>query len=321
MTGQLDIVAIGEAMVEFNQAGLGVGVRAETAPGHGSARTYLQGFGGDTSNAVIAAARQGARCAYVTRLGDDDFGRWLLDLWRIENVDARAVAIDANAATGIYFVHHGAAGHTFSYLRRGSAASRMGPSDMPQALIRSARFLHVSGISQAISASATDAVAHAIEVARAAGVRVSYDPNLRLALWPLARARAVIAATAARCDEFLPNLDELRLISGRDTPTGCIAWAHDQGAPSVVLKLGAQGALVSDGRDCIEIPAWSVQAVDATGAGDCFDGSYLTRRAAGDDAITAALWACAAAALATTGFGAVAPLPTRQQVADLMGLS
>jgi 2-dehydro-3-deoxygluconokinase len=73
MDARFDIVALGEAMVEFNQAGDGGG------------RSYLQGFGGDTSNAVIAAARQGARCAYVTRLGDDDFGRMCLDLWRAEN--------------------------------------------------------------------------------------------------------------------------------------------------------------------------------------------------------------------------------------------
>jgi len=313
MIASMDIVAIGEAMVEFNQT------KADQTPD--GARRYLQGFGGDTSNAVIAAARQGARCAYVTRLGDDDFGRWCLDLWRAEGVDAQAVTLDADASTGIYFVHHGAAGHTFSYLRRGSAASRMQSADMPEDLIRSTRFLHVSGISQAISASATEAVAHAIEIARAAGVRVSYDPNMRLALWPIERARAVIAATAARCDEFLPNLDELRLISGWQTPSDCIAWAHDQGAPSVVLKLGAQGALVSDGRVCTNIPAWPVQAVDATGAGDCFDGSYLTQRARGEAPVAAARWACAAAALATTGYGAVAPLPTRQQVADFMAAS
>src|SRR6478736_6525980 len=88
MDQPFDIVAIGEAMVEFNQTGDGAG------------RSYLQGFGGDTSNAVIAAARQGARCAYVTRLGDDDFGRMCLDLWRAENVDAGTVAVDPAAHTG-----------------------------------------------------------------------------------------------------------------------------------------------------------------------------------------------------------------------------
>ena len=105
-------------MVEFNQ----------TRPGEPN---YLQGFGGDTSNMIIAAARSGARTAYVTRLGDDEFGRMFLALWKVEGVDTRGVAIDPQAHTGVYFVRHGAQGHVFSYLRAGSAASRMRPEDLP----------------------------------------------------------------------------------------------------------------------------------------------------------------------------------------------
>eukprot|EP01036_Dinobryon_divergens_P013479 gene13479-18187_t len=135
-------------MVEFNQTGADGGL------------TYLQGFGGDTSNAVIAASRQGARCAYATRLGDDDFGRMLMALWAREGVDTRAVAMDASAATGIYFVRHDDRGHSFSYLRAGSAASRMQPGDLDTGAIEASKILHVSGISQAISASATETVAH-----------------------------------------------------------------------------------------------------------------------------------------------------------------
>lgn len=306
MAGRIDIVAIGEAMVEFNQ------VRG------GDGRTYLQGFGGDTSNALIAAARQGARCAYVTRVGDDDFGRLLLELWRREGVDARHVGIDAEAPTGIYFVRHGERGHSFSYRRAGSAASRMQPADVPVELLRNTAALHVSGISQAISASARDCVAHAIVLARAAGARVSYDPNLRLSLWSIELAREVVRATIAQCDEFLPSLDDLRALSGLEQPADIVAWSHDQGARSVVLKAGDRGAWVSDGTRCVAIPAYRVASVDATGAGDCFDGSYLARRVAGDDALTAARWACAAAALATTGYGAVDPLPTVPAIERLL---
>src|SRR5215470_17028742 len=154
---KFDLVALGEPMIEFNQ------VRPEEATG------YRQGFGGDTSNTAIAAARLGARAAYVTRLGDDAFGRMFLELWRREGVDASGVAIDAEASTGIYFVTHGARGHEFSYLRAGSAASRLRPDGLPLAVIRAAAVLHVSGISQAISASACDAVYAAIEAARDAG--------------------------------------------------------------------------------------------------------------------------------------------------------
>jgi len=307
MSARFDIVAIGEAMVEFNQTGDGGG------------RTYLQGFGGDTSNAVIAAARQGARCAYITRLGDDDFGRMCLDLWRAENVDAGAAAIDPEASTGIYFVRHDRDGHSFSYLRSGSAASRMQPADLPAALLQSATYLHVSGISQAISASATETVREAIRIAREAGVKVAYDPNLRLKLWPLERAREVILQTIPQCDQFLPSLDDVRLLSGLDEPGDIVDWCHRMGARNVVLKLGNRGCLVSDGKRRTAVAAFRVDAVDATGAGDCFDGSYLGRLAAGTAMVTAARWASAAAALTTTGYGAVEPLPSAQAVQRLLG--
>jgi 2-dehydro-3-deoxygluconokinase len=302
----VDIVAIGEAMVEFNQTGDADG------------RTYLQGFGGDTSNALIAAARQGAKGAYVTKLGDDDFGRMCLGLWNEEGIDTEGVGIDPSAPTGIYFVRHGEDGHTFSYLRTGSAASRMQPADIPSTLIERARYLHVSGISQAISASANDSVFHAINIARAAGVKVAYDPNLRVKLWPLERARAVILATIPVTDYFLPSLDDVRLLSGLDDPIAILDWCHRQGASTVVFKLGKAGSWVSKGVHRAPIAAFQVSAIDATGAGDCFDGSLLARLAAGDDVISAARWASAAAALTTTGYGAVAPLPTADRVAQFL---
>ena len=230
----VDIVAMGEAMVEFNQTG------------SADARTYLQGFGGDTSNALIAASRQGARCAYITKVGDDEFGRMCLALWNEEGIDTEGVGIDSSARTGIYFVRHGNDGHTFSYVRTGSAASRMQPADVPAPLIERARYLHVSGISQAISASATDSVFHAINIARAAGVRVAYDPNLRLKLWPPDRARVVILATIPLTDYFLPSLEDVRLLSGLDDP-GAMSWARGahscvQARASGIVGIARRGA-------------------------------------------------------------------------------
>jgi 2-dehydro-3-deoxygluconokinase len=299
---KFDLVALGEPMIEFNQ------VRPEEATG------YRQGFGGDTSNTVIAAARLGARATYITRLGDDAFGRMFLDLWRREGLDTCGVGIDPDAPTGIYFVTHGARGHEFSYLRAGSAASRMRPGDLPQAVIQSAAVLHVSGISQAISASACDTVFAAIDAARSAGVRISYDSNLRLKLWPLARARAVITATIRLCDWFVPSLEEAAQLSGASDPRAILDWCHAAGAQVVALKMGAAGVWVSTQSSCEHIAGHRVHAVDATGAGDCFDGAFATRMIAGDPPIVAARYANAAAALATTGYGAVAPLPRHADV-------
>jgi 2-dehydro-3-deoxygluconokinase len=301
------IVALGEPMIEFNQS------RAD-AP-----ESYVRGYGGDTSNMAIAAARLGASVGYVTRIGDDAFGRMLLALWSSENVDTRGVAADATAATGVYFVNHGTQGHEFSYLRAGSAASRMDAASLPLHVIRGARILHLSGISQAISASACDAAFAAVEAAKAAGAHVSYDPNLRLKLWSLPRARAVVVATVAQCDCVLPSLDEARLLSGVTEPAAIVDWFHARGAPVVVLKCGRDGTVVSDGHRVERVAGHRVLAVDATGAGDCFDGAYAARTLAGDDPFAAARYANAAAALATTGFGAVAPLPRDPAVRALLG--
>ena len=301
----LDVLALGEAMVEFNQ----------TLPDDPH---YLQGFGGDTSNAVIAAARAGAKTAYLTRLGADQFGKALLDLWRSENVSSACCEQDADAHTGVYFVTHTAAGHEFTYLRAGSAASRMRPQWLATAtverLIASAKVLHVSGISLAISHSARDTVLQAMRMARQQGAQVALDSNLRLRLWSLAQAQNTLRQAIGLCDLFLPSLEDMQTLTGLNDPNAIVQWSHDHGAKHVVLKLGAAGALLSSAGQRQHIPGKHVKVMDATGAGDCFCGNLLARWTQGDDLLTATRYANAAASLAVQGFGAVAPLPRPAQV-------
>jgi len=296
MDRRFDVAALGEAMVEFNQ----------TQPGQPQ---YLQGFGGDTSNAVIAAARAGARTTYLTRLGQDPFGDALVALWAREGVDTSGIECDAQASTGIYFVTHGAQGHEFSYLRAGSAASRMTPQWLPRALVRASRILHVSGISLAISPGARDTAFEAMAEARHAGTLVSFDSNLRLKLWPLGEARAAITRAIGLSDLFLPSVDDVAALTGQGDPDAIIDWSHSLGAKQVVLKLGGAGAVASDGDRRERIAGLRVDVVDATGAGDCFCGNLLARLCAGDSLFDAARYANAAAAVSVQGYGAVAPLP------------
>lgn len=298
------IVSIGEPMVEFNQ----------TRPGE---RNFLQGFGGDSSNMIIAAARSGARTAYVTRVGDDEFGRMFLALWKREGVDTGGVIVDKEAPTAVYFVTHGPQGHAFSYLRAGSAASRMRPQDLP-AEMRTASTVHASGISMAISTSAADTVLSAFEAARSGGTKISFDSNLRLKLWPLARARAMIGTAAGMADYFFPSIEDARDLTSLNEPEKILEWAHRLGAKTVFLKLGPDGVIVSDGAKHEHIPGVRLKSADATGAGDCFCGAALARLAAGDSIWDAARYANAAAALATTGFGAVDPLPRPEAVRKLI---
>lgn len=297
-----EILAIGEPMVEFNQSG---------GP---NSRNYLQGFGGDTSNFAIAAARQGARAAYFTRLGDDIYGQMLRDLWAREGVDARSVQSDPQAFTGIYFVTHSESGHQFSFFRTGSAASRMHPAHLPLGIVRGTRVLHISGISFAISTSAADTCYAAIEAARGAGVLVSFDTNLRLRLWSKDRARGIMSDVIGLADICLPSYDDVVLITGLTDPDALIDFCLDRGARIVALKLGADGAVVADRDRRIRIAPHKCQPVDATGAGDTFGGAFVARLVAGDDLATAGLYATVAAALSTEGFGAVEPIPAADKV-------
>lgn len=302
---QPEIIAIGEPLGEFNQTRSGE-------------PNYLFGHGGDTSNAIIAAARAGASTGYVSAVGDDSFGRSFLDLWRREGVDVSGVAIDREAHTGIYFITHGADGHEFSYLRAGSAASRMTPGRLPRELIIGAKVLHVSGISQAISANAADMVFEAIALARASGTQVSYDTNLRLRLWPLERARAVTNAAMRQADIALPGLDDARQLTGLDSPDEIVDFYLGGGCSVVAMTLGKDGALVATREERRRVSSIAVAAVDATGAGDCFDGAFLAEWVRSGDPFAAAAFACAAAALSTTGYGAVAPLPRREAILAAM---
>lgn len=299
---RFDLLVIGEPLYELSEADAG-----------GQA-VYRAGFGGDVSNAAVAAARQGARAAIYTRLGDDTFGRRFLELWRTEGVDASTVELDGEAHTGVYTISYGPDGHEFSYLRKGSAASLMRPEDVPTPAVAASRVLHASAISQAISPSACDAVFAAVAAAQANGTAFSYDTNLRLKLWPLARARAITLATVALADYCLPSLEDAVTLTGLSGPDAIVDEFLRLGARVVVLKLGADGALVADATGRTRLPGHAVERVDATGAGDCFDGAFLARVAAGDDPVTAARYANAAAALSVTGHGAVGPIPTAAQV-------
>ncbi len=302
MARRFDVLAFGEPMVEFNQTG-----------GAGS-RNYLQGFGGDTSNAAIAAARQGAKVGYLTALGPDLYGRMFRELWDAEGVDHSLVRDDPEAYTAAYFVTHGPKGHEFSFFRAGSAASRIKPSDLPRAAIGEARILHLSGISLAISNSACDACYAAIDAVRAGGGLVSFDTNLRLRLWTKDRARAVMTDVIGLSDICLPSFDDIVAITGIEVHDRLVDFCLDRGAKIVALKLGAEGALVADGTRRVRIGPKPCRPVDATGAGDTFGGSFLARIAAGDDIEAAGHYAATAAALSTEGYGAVEPIPRADRV-------
>lgn len=295
----MDLLCLGEPLVEFNLQSDG---------------SYRAGFGGDVSNVAIAAARQGARTGMVAHVGADAFGEDLIALWNRENVGTDHVKTMLGQDTGLYFVHHDNEGHHFIYRRKGSACSQMTTADLPTSAITDTRMFYTSAIALAVSDTLRDATINAVSLARKNNVIVAFDPNLRERLWSLDQARTITHEVMRNCDIALPGLDDARRLTGLQTPQEIIRFYHDLGATIVALTLGSDGVAISTGQHIAMLPAMKVDAVDATGAGDCFNGVFLSSYLSGASPEDAAQSANIGAALSTTGFGAVAPIPTPQEI-------
>ena len=298
-----DILSLGEPMWEMSAI--------PSEPGK-----YTLGYGGDTANFCVAAARQGASVGYITRVGNDKFGDELRAMWKREGIDCSQVIVDEIAATGGYFVHHGPDGHQFSYARAGSAASRLSPGDVDLDVVGNAQYVHASGITQAISTSARAATLAMFREARNMGVTTAFDANVRARLWTMGEAREALAEILPLTDYFFPSFEDAVALSGASDHDEIMRWAHAHGAAVVVLKLGADGVKISQGQgaDVMQMASYPVDTVDATGAGDCFAGAVIARMAMGDLMLDAVRYANAAAALTTTAFGAIAAIPRRDTV-------
>jgi 2-dehydro-3-deoxygluconokinase len=298
-----DILTLGEALVEFMRL-----------PDERERLLYEQGFGGDTSNVAIAAARQGASAGYLSAVGDDFFGQAIRGLWRAEGVSDANVITRPGDPTGAYFVLPHTSGRQFSYARRGSAASCYGPNDVPEEAIASARVLHTSGLSQAISPTMRAAVMRGAELSRANGTLFSFDINLRLNLWSLDEARAAAAEILPLADIVFPSDDEAEHLTGLSDPDQILDHYLSYGALIVALKRGAKGVRIATPAMRIDIPPAPSIPVDSTGAGDSFAGAFLAYYLETGDVEKAGYLAAKVAAGTVSGFGAVVPIPRRDEV-------
>lgn len=282
-----DLIGIGECMVEFYA----------TEP-LAQATQFHKSYGGDVLNALVAAARSGSRTAFASRVGDDPFGPGLLVAWRAEGIDTSHAPL-VPGENGVYFIavdEHGE--RSFTYRRAGSAASRM-TAEVDETFVASARCLLLSGITQAISPGARAATLAAARIARARGVTVAYDPNYRPGLWSDA------ATARAACAELLPYVDIL--LPSLPADADVLPDPVHTLAPHVVVKLGEQGCHVwLDGARTV-VPAVPAHVVDTTGAGDCWNGTYLAQLLQGTSATAAAAQANAAAAAKLAHRGAIPP--------------
>jgi 2-dehydro-3-deoxygluconokinase len=315
------VVTLGESMVLLD------------APASGRLGTALPvGIGGAESNVAIGLARLGVDCAWVSRIGDDALGTFLTREIRAEGV--RVVATrDPGAPTGLMVKEHrGGRPWRVRYYRAGSAASRLSPADVDAVAdeIAAADVVHLTGITAALGASALAAVERAMAVARAAGTVVSFDVNHRATLWSDAAAGPVLGRIAAAADLVFAGPEEAALVLGRAPAPPSDEEGFEEGEAlarelakhgpaTVVVKLGALGAVALSGDAVHRAPARPVAVVDPVGAGDAFVAGYLSEVVAGGtvpDALRTAN-ACGGAVCGVAGDWE--GLPTRAELADLGG--
>lgn len=264
-TPALDVVTLGEAMA----------LLVASEPGPLDAVTgYSKRTAGAETNVAIGLARLGFRVGWVSRLGNDSWGRFLHHTFSAEGIDCSRVAWDADARTGMMIKEFVTDGRdaAIEYHRRGSAASRLLPEALELPYLLGARHLHATGVYPGVSAGCYAACELAIQQMRAAGRTVSFDPNLRPTLWPSATVMAErINALAFRCDWVLPGQEEGRVLCGTTDPAAIAQFYLSRGVKLVVVKLGPAGAYWATPTEYGRVPAFPVpQVVDTVGAGDGF---------------------------------------------------
>ena len=265
MTRQLDVLTIGEPLVLF--------AAQQTGPLE-AVSAYTRSAAGAELNVATGLARLGLRVAYLSRLGQDSFGRFLTGVMAREGIDAAGVSLDGEHPTGFMLKSRNDDGSDprIEYFRRGSAASHMRTADLDPVVCAAARHLHLTGIFVAVSPSTRELVFELAGQARQRGQTVSFDPNLRPALWPSTAAMVEgLDALSRHADWVLPGLAEGQLLTGRDRPEDIADFYLERGARGVAVKLGAEGAYLATQDARCRVPGVPVsRVVDTVGAGDGF---------------------------------------------------
>lgn len=265
---QLDVVTFGESMALMYAEGEGRGL--------GSGRKLSQSFGGAESNLAIGLARLGCRSGWFSILGDDPMGHGIFKSIRGEGVDVSCVVMTKEAPTGLMLRESARGKLSVYYYRSGSAASRMTPALLDADYIANAGILHITGITAALGPSCLDTVREAVRIAKQSGVRISFDPNLRLKLWPIGQARPIIQELAQSADYFLPGYDELKLIYDTEDEGTLLASVRRLPGITVIKSVGNENWLVQ-GSELHKRPFETIdRLVDPVGAGDGFAAGFLS---------------------------------------------
>ncbi|WP_240232625.1 sugar kinase [Devosia lacusdianchii] len=303
----IKVVTIGEIVVEI----------MAVAPGNGF-REAIALVGPYPSGApaifIDQMAKQGQPCAMISCVGNDDFGWLNIERLKQDGVDVSAIRVHEDAVTGSAFVRYRGDGQRdFVFNIKHSANGQIGLTSEARAVIASAGHLHVMG-SSLVSAGIIEAVLFALGEVKARGGTVSFDPNIRKEMLEFTGLRAALHKVLAQTDLFMPSGAEVLLFSDAITEETAARDILARGVRAVVLKQGAAGARYVDGTKDLSVPAFSVEEIDPTGAGDAFGATFLAGWLAGLDAETNLRRANGAGALAVGRKGPMEGTSTRAEL-------
>ncbi|MGJ9459611.1 sugar kinase [Oceanobacillus sp. CF4.6] len=265
----MDVITIGETMVLFTP----------NTQGHMRyASNFSRRFGGAETNVAIGLSKLGHKAGWISRVGNDEFGKAILSFLRGEGVDVSQVQYDDAAPTGLYFKEKRTVSEfRIQYYRKGSAASKMRAGDINEAYLKRAKYLHVTGITPALSESCYEAIVYAIKLAKKNGVTVVFDPNLRKNLWPEERAREVLQELVSYADIVLPGVEEGAFLYGTKDPIEIGKRILETGASLAVIKTGSEGAYYVTEEKSEHVPVVAASEIsDPVGAGDGFCAGLLS---------------------------------------------
>ena len=275
-----------------------------------TAREFTLQAAGAEANVAIALTRLGLSAMYQTRVGKDQLGDVVIAELLSENIDVSRIMRVENY-TGAMVRNQGALQPVdVTYLRSSSAASTMTPQDLMPADIEESRWLHVTGITAAISQSARDTVVEALKISRASGTRRSFDLNIRRKLWSEARAGEVLREIVHDLDLLFGGVDEYQVLWGSTDPRTNLRSAEAQGIKSAIMTAGPGLIRVLNNGEYFELSPPSVTAIDPVGSGDAFVGGTIAGLLSGLNLMEAILQGTQCGAAVAAQIGDWAGLPS-----------
>ncbi|OPJ58415.1 sugar kinase [Clostridium chromiireducens] len=265
----MDVLTFGESMVVFSPNNNGP-IR--------HVHTFTKSLGGAESNVATAIAKLNHSVGWFSKVSDDEFGRFVINAIKAEGVDTSRVVVDKNRNTGILFKErYQRSNPNVYYYRKDSAASSLSPEDLDEGYIKQTKILHLTGITPALSESCRKTVYRAIEIAKENNILVSFDPNIRLKLWPVEEAKKVLVDIACRADIVMPGLDEAEILLGLTDKDEVADYFLSKEAKIVAIKLGAEGCYIKDRKEGVKVHGYNVSDLiqDTAGAGDGFAAGFL----------------------------------------------